>query len=141
MKRLVLLVSVLVAVGTYFWFSNERPAHAAGGTDVWDVGPNCVGVTNTAQHICEFIHTQVIIGASRDPFDQWNVIVVEPGIVTGVTCQTSGSNIFQYMGAVPPQYGGTKANPWQGSHYANIGICKGWINGGNGPVKITATYQ
>jgi hypothetical protein len=143
MKRIVLLVSVLAVVGTCFWFSNVRPAHAAGGTDTWTVGPNCVGVTNTPQHICEFLHTQLLIGASRDPFDQWDLIVIEPGTITSISCQTMGTNIFQYRGAIPdrPGWGHSMANPWDGSHYGNVGVCKGWINGGNGPVKVTAIYQ
>jgi hypothetical protein len=143
MKRLVLLVSVLALVGTYFLFSNERPVRAAGGTDVWQVGPNCVGVANTAQHVCEFYHTQLLIGGSGDPFDQWDLIVIEPAPVTSVTCQTMGTHLFQYRGAIPdrPGWGHSMANPWEGSHYGNVGICRGWINGGNGPVTIRAIYQ
>src|SRR5882757_6422235 len=141
MKKL-LLFGVL-ALGGVCWFANARTSLAAGGTDVWKVGPNCVGVTNTAQHVCEFLHTQLLIGASRDPFDQWNLIVIEPGTVTSVTCKTEGSNLFQYRGAIPdrPGWGHSMANPWEGSHFGNVGVCRGWINGGNGPVTITATYQ
>ena len=133
MKKLGVLLGFLAIVGAYFCFSNARPTHAAGGSDVWQVGPNCVGVTNTAQHYCDFVRNQLGIA----PYDQWNIVVVEPGKVTGVTCQTTGPNIFQFMGA----FNGDKRNPWEGSHYGNVGICRGWINGGNGPVKITANYE
>ena len=137
MKTLVLLVSVLAVVGACFWFTTVRPAYAAGGTDVWQVGPNCVGVTNTAQHVCEFAHTQLRVGEDRTPYDQWDLIVIEPGTVTNVTCQIMAPNLMPYTGG----FGGAKTNPWAGAHYGNVGICRGWINGGNGPVKVTATYQ
>jgi hypothetical protein len=133
MKTLLLSIIVLGALCC----SLSQPAFA--GTDSWGpVGPNCVGVQNTAQHICEFIRTQLRIGQSGDPFDQWNLITVEPGVVTDVTCQIAqgATSIFQYMGAL-----GNKANPWKGSHYGNVAICRGWINGGNGPVTMTVTYQ
>jgi hypothetical protein len=137
MKKIVLLASALAFAGTCFWLSNLRPAHAAGGTDTWTVGPNCVGVTNTAQHVCEFAHTQLHVGADPTPYDQWDLIVIEPGIVTSVSCQIMGPNSMPYTAG----FGGSKVNPWAGAHYSNVGICRGWINGGNGPIKVTATYQ
>lgn len=124
----------ILALGACCCFLFSHPAFAQ--SDVWTVGPNCVGVQNTDQHRCEFIRTQLFIGQSRDRFDQWNLITVEPGVVTDVTCQTSGTNIFQYLGAL-----GDKSNPWKGAHYSNVAICRGWINGGNGPVTMTVTYQ
>jgi hypothetical protein len=131
MKTLLLSVLVLGALCC----SLSQPAFA--GTDTWTVGPNCVGVNNSAQHICEFIRTQLRVGADTTPYDQWNIIVAEAGTVTSVKCQTSGTHLFQYMGA----FNGDKSNPWTGAHYGNVGICRGWINGSNGPVTITVTYQ
>lgn len=135
MKTLWLGILILGA----FCCAFSHPAYAA--TDTWKVGPNCKGVQNTAQHMCEFVHTQVIIANDGTPYDQWDLIFVEPGVVTDVTCRTEGPNIFRNLGAAPPPLGGNKANPWTGSHYGNVGICRGWINGGNGPVTMTVTYQ
>jgi hypothetical protein len=53
----------------------------------------------------------------------------------------TGDHQFEFIGAAPAQWGGKKNNPFKGAHYGHVGICRGWINGGNAPVKITATYQ
>lgn len=137
MKTLLLSILVLAALCCL-----SQPVFA--GTDSWGpVGPNCKGVQDTIQHRCEFVHTQLFVGRDGTPFDQWNLITVESGVVTDVTCQIDprATNIFQYMGVVPPEFGGTKANPWKGSHYGDVAICRGWINGGNGPVTMTVTYE
>jgi hypothetical protein len=135
MKKKFMLGVLLLVVGACCIATLHR-AHAAGGPDVWIVGPNCQGVKNTEQHVCEFSRTQLHVGEDHTPYDQWTIVVIEPSTVTGVTCQIMAPNMMPYMGA----FGGDKANPWAGSHYGNVGICRGWINGGNGPLKITATY-
>jgi hypothetical protein len=116
---------------------NAPKAAPAPQTDSWpNVPANCQGVQNTGQHICQFVRTQVRIGADANPFDQWNLVAVEPGTVTGVSCQTAGTNIFEYGGS-----NGPKRNPFPGDHYGNVGICRGWINGGIGPVSMSVTYS
>jgi hypothetical protein len=114
-------------------------ADAVNSTDTWQVGPNCKGVNNTPQHRCDFVPTQVKIGNDNTLFDQWNLIAIEPGVVTDVSCQTFGSNLFEFRGAVPPR--SSKRNPFPGEYYGNVAICKGWINGANGPVKMTVAYR
>jgi hypothetical protein len=136
MKRLVLCISAVVLGIACIWSARPHVTHAAGGTDVWKVGPNCQGVTNTAQHICEFGRTQLHVAGDGTPYDQWDIIVVEPNPVTSVSCELLAPNLIPFKAA----FGGSNASPWAGSHYGNVGICRGWINGGNGPVQITATY-
>ena len=106
-------------------------------TDTWQVGPNCSGVVSTSQHICDFIRTQVFFPGDGTAYDQWNLIVVEAGPVVSVSCQTTGSNEFHYKQG----HQASKPQTVPGDHYGNVGVCRGWINGGNAPVSITAQYQ
>jgi len=69
-------------------------------------------------------------------FDQWNVIAIEAGPVTQVTCSYQNSQLFRFEFPVDKQ----ATNPWPGEHYGNVGLCRGWIDGGNGPVSINVTY-
>lgn len=141
MKK-TLVLGVLVLASVCLWFANPHPARAAGGTDNWaGVPANCQGAKTDGRHVCEFIHTQVRIGADANPFDQWTLVAIEPGIVADVTCTTHGTNIFRILGSAPPQWGGNKANPWKGSHYGDVAVCSGWINGGIGPVDMSVIYQ
>jgi hypothetical protein len=136
--KTILSLCILILVACLA--ATPRPAQAAGGTDSWtSVNANCDGVANTAQHICEYKYTLVFIKGDNTPFNEWLHMTVEPGNVTDVRCQTHGTNIFRLEGSVPP--GNHKENPWAGTHYGNIALCRGWINGGNGPVDMIVTYQ
>jgi hypothetical protein len=137
MKRLLLFGTVAVFLGC-LWFVNTRTAQAVDTTDTFERVPaNCQGVTSNERHVCEFIPTQVTIQNDPTPYDQWNLIAVEPGKVTSVSCQMAGTHLFEFQasnGSKP------KRNPFPGETFGNVAMCRGWINGGVGPVTMTVTY-
>jgi hypothetical protein len=133
-KTLVLGILVL---GACCCFLFRHPVFAqAPNPIVFTVNGNCDNDPHTPHQWCTFLHTQIRLGASRDPFDQWNLIVEAPAPVKKVTCYYTGPNEFHYL-----QY--KEANKPQtvaGEIYGNNGICRGWINGGKAPVSITVAY-
>ena len=121
-------------------------------SDTWtNVPANCQGAQISVTHICRFLQTQIIIQGNvikeeikdpakikSTPYDQWNLIAVEPGPVTHVTCTHHGGWLSRFE---LPVHGYHDDNPWDGEYYGNVGMCRGWINGGNGPVDMSVTYQ
>jgi hypothetical protein len=136
MKRLIMSLGVL-AIGICCWVSFPRPAHAHGGSFSWTIDPACKNYSPTPQRWCNFLRTQIRLGASQDAFDQWNVIAEAPGPVTSVTCKTTGSNEFHFLQYMQEN----KPAEVPGDHYGNVATCRGWINGSDANIVITVTYK
>ena len=127
----------ILALGAFCWVIFSRPVAAQAKTLTWKIDPACKNYNPTPQRWCDFFQTQIHLGESNDACDQWNVTAEAPGVVTDVSCKTTGAGEFHFL-----QY--KEANKPQvvpGQHYGNIGVCRGWINGGDANIEITVTYK
>jgi hypothetical protein len=97
--------------------------------EYWAMDPNCMGHPErlSKTHRCQFQHTQIHIGASRDPFDTWNLYMDAPtnAQVYEVGCQHTGQNEMDDQGI--PQ--------------GNTGLCTGHINGGDAEIRMYIKWK
>jgi hypothetical protein len=96
----------------------------------WQMDPACHNFVADATHRCKFTHTQMSFAGDNTPYDHWDLSVQAPGAVYAVECQTVASNEFnEIKGDTRGEIDGSWAR------------CKGWINGGDGPVNVHAFYK
>jgi hypothetical protein len=98
---------------------------------VWRIDPACHETDRQdAKHICQFAHTQTSFAGDNTPYDQWNISLEAPGPVYDVECEPLGSNEFNEVKGVT-----------KGENDGNFARCRGWINGGDGEIKMTVLYK
>jgi hypothetical protein len=89
--------------------------------------PNCTRHPErlSPKRRCDFQHTQIHIGESKDPFDTWNLYMDAPGPVYEVGCKHTGQNEMDDRG-IPE---------------GNTGHCTGHINGGDAEIEMYVKWK
>jgi hypothetical protein len=99
-------------------------------TIVWEADPACLHVGSDATHRCSFEHAQVSFPGDNTPYDRWNLLLEAPGPVYDVLCEPLGTHEFNEV-----------KGDARGQGESNIARCSGWINGGDGPIRMTVKYR
>ncbi len=96
----------------------------------WEVDPACQHFQPDSNHRCTFTHTQTSFAGDNTRYDHWDISLKAPGPVSEVSCQATGSNEFN---EVKGDTRGELEGEWA--------RCRGWINGGDSNIRLTAHYQ
>jgi len=99
-------------------------------TIVWEADPACLHVGSDATHFCRLEHAQVSFPGDNTPYDRWNLSLEAPGPVYEVRCEPLGTNEFNEV-----------KGDARGQIDSNTARCSGWINGGDGPIRMTVRYR
>jgi hypothetical protein len=128
------LLCVLALGACCCLFSNAASAQQS---IFWKVKPNCKDYI-PPDHTCQLVDQAVTINGDTTPYHEWILTIKAPRIVTGVKCHLTGDHQFEYAG---PDGNSPKRNPFPGTWDGFVGMCRGWINGGDAPVEMTVFFR